>query len=45
MRGASIVQVVRGRAGVEVKDPPQPHMNLLRTYTDADIHICDRRIW
>jgi mono/diheme cytochrome c family protein len=24
--------------GVEVKDPLQPHMNLLRTYTDADIH-------
>ncbi len=23
---------------VEVKDPLQPHMNLLRTYSDADIH-------
>lgn len=23
---------------VDVKDPLQPHMNLLRTYTDADIH-------
>ncbi len=31
-------RVSGGTANVDVKDPLQPHMNLLRTYTDADIH-------